>query len=261
MKNRISDLIIENFGVEASQPVHLTHPAECERLGFRVYHSARENSRYHTIVTGRLWEAPADDRRRCIRLCAVLLSEYMRHAGICRDCKILFAGIGNPDVASDSIGPKSCDRILVTRGSRDMRSLGFPEVSAVKPGVPSRTGIDTAEQIKLLAAHMDADLIITADSVAARAQERLQTVIQISDCGMTPGSALSHTSGEISKETMPCPVISFGIPMVIRADVLSGDFASEPMFVTRAETDAISDCYADIIAGAINLAITGNHAF
>lgn len=75
---------------------------------------------------------------------------------------------------------------------------------------------------------------------------------------MTPGSALPHTASPITRETMPCPVISLGVPMVIRADLLSDDFADEPMFVTRAETDAIADCYAGVLAGSINLALSGN---
>jgi hypothetical protein len=54
------------------------------------------------------------------------------------------------------------------------------------------------------------------------------------------------------------PVISVGVPMVIRADLLDDSFAGEPMFVTRAEADAAADCYAGVIAGAVNLALSGN---
>ena len=112
--------------------------------------------------------------------------------------------------------------------------------------------------IALLADHTDADLILTVDSVAAQTQERLQTVLQITDAGMTPGSAMSHTSGGITRETMRRPVVSVGVPMVIRADLLNDEFSAEPMFVTRAETDIIGDCYASVIAGAVNLALSGN---
>ena len=258
MKNRKSDLIIENFGMEAAEPLHAAHPSSFERMGFSVHCSAVENHRYHTVVTGKLWKSPADDRRRCIRLCASLLREYMRANGVCRSSAILCAGIGNPNLASDAIGPKTCDRILSTRCDRLLTDLGFPEIAVIKPGVPSRTGLDTAEQIALIADHMNADLILTVDSVAAKARERLQTVIQITDHGMTPGSALSHTSSDIRPETMHRPVISVGVPMVIRADILNDTFAEEPMFVTRAEADEIADCYAGVIAGAVNLAFSGN---
>ena len=260
MQNRKSDLIIENFGMDAAEPLHSPDTKTCARMGFSVHHSAFGNHRCHTVVTGKLWKSPIDDRRRCIRLCASLLREYLHSAGVCRNARILCAGIGNPNLAPDAVGPKTCDRIVVTRGDRLLTELGFPEISAVKPGVPSRTGLDTAEQIALLAEHMDADLILTVDSVAARARERLQTVIQITDYGMTPGSALSHTASDIRQETMHRPVISIGVPMVIRADLvmLDDSFAEEPMFVTRAEADEIADCYAGVIAGAVNLALSGN---
>ncbi len=260
MKTRNSDLIIENFGMSAAEPLHSASPETYERMGFPVYGSVSGNHRYHTVVTGKLWKSPVDDRRRCIRLCASILREYLNSAGICRDARILFAGIGNPNLASDAVGPKTCDRIVVTRGDRMLTELGFPEISAVKPGVPSRTGLDTAEQIALLADHMNADLILTVDSVAARTRERLQTVIQITDCGMAPGSALSHSASAINSETMHRPVLSIGVPMVIRADLatLDDSFAEEPMFVTRAEADTIADCYAGVIAGSVNLALSGN---
>lgn len=258
MNYRKSDLMIENFGTDAARPAHADNAKTYERMGFSVHTAAAGNVRYHTVVTGKLWQSPADDRRRCVRLCAALLGEYLHSAGVCRNARVLFAGIGNPNLASDAVGPKTCDRIAVTRGDRLLTDLGFPEIAAVRPGVPSRTGLDTAEQIALLADHMDADVILTVDAVAARTRERLQTVIQITDEGMTPGSALAHSSSAITRETMHRPVISVGVPMVIRADLLDESFTGEPMFVTRAEADTIADCYAGVIAGAVNLALSGN---
>lgn len=258
MSPRKSDLILENFGAEASRPLHTDTSRRFERMGFSVHTAVLDAARYHTIVTGKLWQSPADDRRRCIRLCAAVLSEYLRASGVCRNARILFAGIGNASLASDAVGPKTCDRILATRGDSALTGLGFPEIAAVRPGVPSRTGIDTSEQIALLAEHIGADAILTVDSVAAKSRERLQTVIQITDAGMTPGSALNRSRTPVTRETMHRPVISIGVPMVIRADILDESFAGEPMFVTRAEADTAADCYAGVIAGAVNLAFSGN---
>ena len=258
MKPRKSDLILENFGAEASRPHHAGDAQIFERMGFSVHTAMLGTDRYHTVVCGKLWNSPADDRRRCVRLCAALLTEYLRRAGICRDARILFAGIGNPALASDSLGPKACDRIAVTRGDTILTGLGFPEIAAVRPGVPGRTGLDTAEQILLLAGHMNADVIVTADALAAKSRERLQTVVQITDAGMTPGAGLSRGGSPVTRETMHRPVISIGVPMVIRADLLNDAFSGETMFVTRAEADAAADCYAGIIAGAVNLALSGN---
>lgn len=258
MSERKSDLILENFGADAALPTHFSGGKTCERMGFSVHTATCENARYHTVVTGKLWQSPADDRRRCTRLCAAILREYLQNAGVCRDAVLLCAGIGNPHLAADAVGPETCDRLVVTRGDTILTSLGFPEIAVVKPGVPLKTGVDTAEHIGLLAEKIGADAILTVDAVAAKAKERLQTVIQITDAGMTPGSALPHTSAAVTRETMHRPVISIGVPMVIRAGILDETFADEPMFVTRAETDEITGTYAGVLAGAINLALSGN---
>ena len=173
MQNRKSDLILENFGMEAAAPLHASHAETFVRMGFSIHASMAESARYHTVITGKLWKSPPEDRRRCIRLCASLLVEYLGRNGFCRDTRILVAGIGNPNLASDSVGPKTCGHLVVTRGDRLLTGLGFPEITAVCPGVPSRTGVDTAEQIALLAGHIGADLILTVDAVAARTCERL----------------------------------------------------------------------------------------
>lgn len=258
MNTRKSDLIIENFGAETSESAAYAPPSVCERMGFTVHTAHTASGRYHTIITGRLWSSPTDDRRRCTRLCADVLKEYLRSAGVCLGAKILFAGIGNGNLASDSLGSRVCDRIIVTRGDDILTSLGFAEIAAVKPGISARTGIETSEQIALLASHMNADVILAVDALAARTSKRLQTVIQITDEGVAPGSAMSCGAVSICRETMDRPVISIGVPMVIRTVLPDSSPNDEPMLVTRAEADMITERYAEVIAGAVNLALSGN---
>jgi spore protease len=124
------------------------------------------------------------------------------------------------------------------------------------PMTEAKTGIDTAVYIRAIAEAVHPEVIIAADALCAKSRERLQTVIQISDCGITPGSALSRTKGEISSSTMPCPVVTIGVPTVISTESMDGD-AGEPLLVTRAESDLITDCYSSIIAGGIHSAIYG----
>ena len=64
---------------------------------------------------------------------------------------------------------------------------------------------------------------------------------------------------------MPCPVLSVGVPTVVRAADLPSDPgdpgkapASPPLFVTRADTEAMVSCYAALIASAVNGAFSGN---
>ena len=119
--------------------------------------------------------------------------------------------------------------------------------------------------ISALAERTGAALIVTVDALCARTGSRLGTVAQITDCGLIPGSALRHSSGAVTRGTMPCPVLSVGVPTVVRASALPADPGTEkeappapPLFVTRADTEAMVSCYASLIASAVNGAFSGN---
>lgn len=239
---RNSDLSVENFGL--ATPLHSSSATQNSIEGFNVIHSDNENGRYHTIISGKIWQATSDDRKRLLHLIAEIIRKQLSSS-----IRILFCGAGNPGVSSDSLGSKIAERLIVT-GEKHT-----PNLFAIRPGIPSRTGIDTAEYLRCIAEMVHPDTIIVGDSLSASSREHLQCVIQISD-RLTPGSALAHTSGEISANTMPCPVISIGVPTVISTAVFDSS-SNETLFVTRAESDIISDCYASIIAGAINSAVFG----
>lgn len=245
---RHSDLAVEHFGFAA--PAHAVPIGESIRSGFPVLTSFLPDGCYHTVVSGRIWLESAEVRRRLVRVCAAILREM---TGECR--RVLFAGIGNPDIPSDALGAKACSRILVTGESSDT-----PSVFAVQPGTASRTGIDTAAVIRCIAAEIRPDVIIAADALAAKSRSRLQTVLQITDTGITPGSAIAHTAQEISRRTMPCPVLSIGVPTVISSAALTESDENpddEPLLVTRADSDIITDCWASVISGAVNAAVFG----
>lgn len=241
-RQRKSDLAVENFGFAA--PAHSRQVTETVTHGFTHLQAETQYGSYHTIVCGKVWLEGAEYRRRLVSAAAEIIRE---EAGTAR--RVLFCGAGNSAIPSDSLGARTADKLIVTGESRT------PEVFAIRTGIPAQTGIDTAQYLRCTAEMLMPDAIIITDALAARSRERLQTLIQISD-GLTPGSALAHTSGEISARTMPCPVISIGVPTVISTSALTDD-RDEPLFVTRAESDIITDCYASIIGGAINSALFG----
>lgn len=244
---RSSDLAVENFGFAA--PLHSDTVTETVRDGFSIIHASLPEGEYHTIVCGKIWRSQASLRRRLSSLTADILRETIGNPK-----RILFCGIGNPEIPSDALGAKIADRLIVTG---ETPPPGSPSVFAIKPGIAAQTGIDTSVYLRCVADVIKPDMIIVADSLAARTRERLQTVIQISDSGLTPGSALSHTSGEISRRTMPCPVLSIGVPTVISTAALSDEAEDEPLLVTRADSDIVTDCYASILSSALNSAIFG----
>ena len=100
-----------------------------------------------------------------------------------------------------------------------------------------------------------ADMIVTVDSLCTAEKCRLGAAIQLSDLGCTPGSALSHgrdRSDTVSSLTMPCPVVSVGVPTVMRIDT---DNDSSPMLVSAAGCDRDIKVFSSVIAGALNSAL------
>lgn len=239
---RTSDLAVENFGF--ASPLSGTEVFQSESHGYPVLSSAVSKGTYRTVVCGKIWEADSSERRALVRASSSVLSSLTG-----KQNRWLIAGIGNPDVPSDALGSKICRRILVSRKASC-------EVFTVCPMTEARTGIDTAIFIRAIADAVHPDIIIAADALCAKSKERLQTVIQFSDCGITPGSALSHTNGAVSTETMPCPVVTVGVPTVISTSSMADD-SGEALLVTRAQSDIITDCYASIIAAAVNSVIYG----
>lgn len=239
---RTSDLAVENFGFAA--PLHTDSATEHTHGGFTVLHARLDGGEYHTLISGKIWQETAAVRRKLLAVTAEILKERIGSSS-----RALFCGVGNPAVPSDSLGARTAERLIVTGEAHT------PSVFAIRTGIPAHTGIDTADYLRCIAEMLRPDVIIAVDALAAKSRERLQTVIQIAD-SLTPGSALAHTSGEISEKTMPCPVVSIGVPTVISTAALS-DSDDEPLFVTRAESDIITDCYASIIGGAINSVFFG----
>ena len=198
---------------------------------------------------------PYEMKKRASDAVFRIVSMYMKKLGICPGQRIIFCGLGNEMLTADSLGPAVFRKIHVT-GESDI----LPEIFAVRTGVPASTGIDSADMIRSCAETVRADLIVTADSLCAKSRERLCGVIQISDMGITPGSAFSRTSGSIRSSTMPCPVLSVGVPTVIRDDVLlSGNPSSErPLLVSTADCDRVIEDFSSVIAAGLNRAFLGN---
>ncbi len=255
---RKSDLFIERGEEEESASLRFPSPKKTWIEGFDASFAQGEVGGYHSVFCGEIWRAPPDESRRLSRAIRSLISGYRRKMGVPPESAVLVAGIGNEAASADSLGPRTAARVLAT--PEDLRAAGLPPVYAVRTGIPGETGIGTHRHIRALADETGSGLIVTVDSLTARSGERLGTVVQITDCGITPGSALGHAAGEISRRTMPCPVLSLGVPTVIRSDVLTGEETDKPMFVTRADTDAMVTCYANVIAAALNEAFTGNSA-
>lgn len=250
---KTSDLADESFGLSLADCDNFMPTQEYTSRGFTVKHTSPFGYNYHTISCGKIWTATTAERQALCKLTSEIIVEYCKGK---RLRSVLTVGLGSPSVTADSLGPRTVERLLITDST--MHESGINKMCAVTPGVPARTGIDTATTVRAIAEQTKAELIITVDSLSALSSDRLCSVIQITNHGVIPGSAVSHSSGEISEQTMPCSVISIGVPTVIRADLLSGNEKDNSLLVSSVDTDIAVDCYASIIGGAINLFHIGN---
>ncbi|MBQ4266400.1 MAG: GPR endopeptidase [Clostridia bacterium] len=202
---------------------------------------------------------------------------------------VLVAGLGNRSVTPDALGPRTVERVLVTRhmdGCLPQDISGrMTSVCAAAPGVLGVTGIETAEVLRGMTQHVRPDVVIAIDALAARSSQRICSTIQIADTGITPGSGVGNHRKALTKQTLGVPVIAVGVPMVVYAstiasdamrDLIRADGACESeedeerlsasvervvssrlgdLIVTPREVDALAERMAGILAEGINLAL------
>ena len=137
---------------------------------------------------------------------------------------ILVVGLGNSDVTPDSIGPKTIEKLNITRHlvkyAPDLLPKNTRQISAVIPGVLGTTGIETSDIIKGIIAETSPDILIVIDALAAKEMNRIGKTIQISNTGITPGSGVKNNRSSLSKDNLGIPVIAIGVPTVVGVPVI-----------------------------------------
>ncbi len=140
---------------------------------------------------------------------------------------VLVVGLGNWNITPDALGPETISKILVTRHIEDSvpEELGenIRPVAAISPGVMGITGIETLEIVKGIVERIKPSLIIAVDALAARSFGRINTTIQITDTGVSPGSGVGNKREGLNEGTLGVPVIAIGVPTVVDAATLVND--------------------------------------
>ena len=164
--------------------------------------------------------------------------------------------------------------------------MALKSVCALAPGVLGVTGIETYDIVEGLVANLKPDAVILIDSLASRRAARINTSIQITDTGISPGSGVGNTRADLSQKGLGVPTIAIGVPMVVFASTIAQDtihlianktglhsdeeklvqlaqeVISESMgefIVTPKDIDSIINDMAQIIAEGINFALHGEN--
>jgi len=239
---------------EFSLPGDTAREAAYTLSGWPVRYAEHPTGRYHTLQAGDITALSADDRLRLSRAAAEILSEYLSGAGC-----VLVCGLGSERLTADRLGPETCCRLTIPDslpGGRRFYSFS--------PGTEAATGIPTDTLVGMTAECVRADRILAVDALCARSAASLTSVLQFTDTGLTPGSGASRTTSagditkysrreacppEISTRTMPCPVVTAGVPTAIRTTLPDG--GNTKYLVTAGNIDRAVDCWSSVLASAI----------
>ena len=284
MRAKWTDLAVEARGnMPRSDAVHLA--CGIERLTVRIdserdaQNMGRPRGVYVTLTCPQTMSIALETRRALAHELAATLADMLPKARK----SVLVVGLGNRNVTPDSLGPRTAERVLVTRHMagclpedvlRDMAS-----VSAASPGVLGVTGMETAEILRGMVAHVQPDAVIAIDALAARSSSRIASTIQIAVTGITPGSGVGNHQKALDERTLGVPVIAVGVPLVVYASTIASDaicalgdgemeeeriaacveqVVSErlgEMVVTPREVDALVERMAGVLADGINQAL------
>lgn len=200
------------------------------------------------------------------RVVTEILRELLPESG-----PVLVAGLGNPDITPDALGPRCAGMIFATRHLEPAvrRQLSLPElreVSAVSPGVTGQTGVEAVEVIDGICRKIRPAAVIAVDALAAGSVRRLARTVQISNVGIEPGAGVGNARKALNESTLGVPVIAVGVPTVVDALSLSRDFISggdlseenrdlQAMVVTPRDTDTVTLSAARFLALAVNCAL------
>jgi spore protease len=197
--------------------------------------------------------------------------------------KVLVVGLGNKQIMSDSLGPKVCDKIIITRHIKEVinkeDTTDLNSISAISTGVLGTTGIETASIVKAVVNEVKPDLVIVVDTLSTLSTKRLATNFQMSTGGIVPGGGVGNHRKAIDEASLGVPIIAIGVPLVVYAysmckevmEKVTGELkhleqyedelnkiASSvlgDLIVTIKDIDKVVENLASLIGAGINLAV------
>lgn len=173
-------------------------------------------------------------------------------AGDLKKEEILVVGLGNREVTPDALGPQVVDNLFITRhlikeyGTEFKEKNKLGNISAISPGVMSQTGMETVEIIKGIIQQTRPKLLIVIDALASRSVARVNTTVQLTDTGISPGSGIGNNRQAINEESVGTKVIALGVPTVVDAFTIVADTMSKYMQQTGFSDEDIDKLIAEI---------------
>mgnify|MGYP002538226234 FL=1 len=184
----------------------------------------KEIGKYITLESDLMKFDDDDSREKVINY---LKDELIDIFGTDQSKRTLVIGLGNWNITSDALGPRAVSKTLVTRHifknyNKDYDD-DFSEVAALSPGVMGITGIETVEIVKSIVDKIKPDRVVAIDALASRKMDRVNSTIQISTAGISPGGGVGNKRKALDKSYLGVDVIAIGVPTVVDAATLTID--------------------------------------
>lgn len=240
--------------------VRITRIEVCDEEGAAALH--KPMGHYITVQTGRL-TAAAEPGGAAQTAVTGEVGRLLPQTGA-----VLVAGLGNPEITPDALGPAVAGKILASRhlSGELTRNLGLGDlrpVCAISTGVLGKTGMETGELLRGVVEQIRPAAVIAVDALASSSLSRLGCTVQISDAGIVPGSGVGNARRELSEKTLGVPVIAVGVPTVVDAATMAEDLtgrqaredAAARMMVTPREIDTVVISAARLVALSLNRAL------
>lgn len=246
----------------------------------------KPRGRYITIEGGGADDAEeADDIVRCIAEELSALLDWLESGS-----HVLVVGLGNRFVTPDSLGPRTVEKLFVTRHIQkfvpEAAPRGMRLVSAMCPGVLGVTGIETVEVVQGLVGQAHPDAVLCIDALISTRSTRIASAVQINDSGVLPGAGVGNRQRGLDESSLGVPVLAIGVPTVVSAATIaeetvrliqkhtgvsdqddtllsvaleSMDEEMRDMVVTPKDVDKLVEDASRILADGINHALLGRH--
>lgn len=191
------------------------------------------------------------------------LRSLMKKYNLKKDAPCLVVGLGNKNIISDAMGVKTCENVVATGYFEFLNINDYRNVYVYIPGTTKDSGVEPFKGVKALVKELKPTFIIIIDSLVCNHIKYLNSVVQISDYGIKPGSGLANYSEDISLNTLGIPVFVIGVPTATFASTIIRDVMNVKkshisfkkgydFMVVSQNIDLIINNLSEIIAKSIN---------
>ncbi len=225
--------------------IHITKVKVLNEEGEK--HLGKEIGNYVTIEMPSRFYGQQKIYEEMCQTCAKVLKDLTGNLLPDEKETVLVVGLGNWNITADALGPKVLDSLMITRHLKeympDEIDQGIRPVCGITPGVLGLTGVETGEIVKGIVERVKPSLVIAIDALCSRKVERINTTIQFSDTGITPGAGVGNKRQGITHKTLGVPVIAIGVPTVVDAATIASESMHKVLLKIKEQAKENSEFY------------------